>query len=535
MTTGKADSIIDQAREQTISGMLRRTARRLPDKTAVICGDTSWTYREFDQTCDKLAAALVQRGITRGDKIAMLARNSHGFVALRFTLARIGAVLVPVNFMLNADEMAYILRHSGARVLCTDTGMAESARAAAAKDTAVDTFIWLPDEAGSKPEDRMLSFFDLLTEGSADPDTRLPVVSAGMLAQIVYTSGTESLPKGAMLTHEAVVTQHMSCVMSAGFEPSDTMLHALPLFHCAQLDTFFGTCVFTGITNIITATPSPDEVLPKLAEFNVTSFFAPPTVWISLLRSALFDEKRLQHLGKAYYGAAIMPVAVLKELQQRLPNVRFWNLYGQTEIAPTATILGPEDQIRKAGSAGKPVFNVETRIVDDNEQEVPTGTVGEIVHRSPQLMIGYFHDEERTRDAFKGGWFHSGDLGYFDSESYLTVVDRKKDMIKTGGENVSSREVEETVYQMDEVSEVAVIAVSDPVWIEAVTAIIVPREGQAIDEETVVSHCKSRLASFKVPKKVIFVDSLPRNPSGKILKRNLRELYEEASADQAVS
>ena len=230
-----------------------------------------------------------------------------------------------------------------------------------------------------------------------------------------------------------------------------------------------------------------------------------------------------------------MPVAVLKEIQQRLPNTRLWNLYGQTEIAPTATVLGPEDQIRKAGSAGKPVFNVETRIIDDNEQEVPVGTVGEIVHRSPQLMIGYFKDEERTRDAFKGGWFHSGDLGYFDSDGYLAVVGRKKDMIKTRSENFSSREVEETVCQLDAVSEVAVIALGDPLWVETVTAIVVLRNDQIIDEQTVISHCKSQLASFEVPKKVIFVNSLPRNPSGKILKRNLRELYEQASSGDVIS
>ena len=525
MTTNALEQTIAAAREQTISGMLRRTARRNRDKTAVICGQINWSYREFDDICDRLANALIRRGVQCGDKVAILARNSHGFVAMRFALARIGAVLVPVNFMLNAKEMAYILTHSKARILCTDTSMADMAREAASQNTNVDEFLWIPDEAGSAPLPGMTSFDDLLTEG-ADSNQQRPGVSGDMLAQIVYTSGTESLPKGAMLTHEAVVTQHMSCVMAAGFESSDIMLHALPLFHCAQLDTFFGTCVYAGVTNVITATPSPEVILPALEKYQVTSFFSPPTVWISLLRSPMFDSEKLSRLRKGYYGAAIMPVAVLQELQERLPEVRLWNLYGQTEIAPTATILGPEDQIRKAGSAGKPVFNVETRVVDDAEQEVPAGTVGEIVHRSPQLMSGYFNDEERTREAFKGGWFHSGDLGFFDEEGYLTIVDRKKDMIKTGGENVSSREVEETIFQMDQVSEVAVIAVSDPVWVEAVTAIVVPRDGSTIDQEMVVNHCKARLASFKVPKRVVVADALPRNPSGKILKRNLRELYE---------
>jgi len=251
-------------------------------------------------------------------------------------------------------------------------------------------------------------------------------------------------------------------------------------------------------------------------------------VWISLLRCPAFDRHDLASLRKCYYGASIMPVAILEEMQQRLPGARFWNIYGQTEIAPTATMLGPEDQIRKAGSAGKPALNVETIIVDDDCRELPRGEVGEIVHRSPQLLLGYFRDPERTADAFAGGWFHSGDLGVMDEEGYITVVDRKKDMIKTGGENVASREVEEAIYRLPGVSEVAVIALSDPTWVEAVTAVIVAKPGAELDEAAVISHCREQLAHFKCPKRVLFSDALPRNPSGKILKRNLRQLYEVA-------
>jgi len=220
-----------------------------------------------------------------------------------------------------------------------------------------------------------------------------------------------------------------------------------------------------------------------------------------------------------------MPVEVLRELQERLPAVRLWNLYGQTEIAPLATVLKPEDQLRKAGSAGKAVLNVETRIVDDLMQDVRPGDVGEIVHRSPQLLQGYFNDPEKTEAAFAGGWFHSGDLATVDDEGYITVVDRKKDMIKTGGENVASREVEEAIYQLPAVSEVAVIGLPDPIWIEAVTAIVVAKPGQSLSESAVIDHCRQRLARFKLPKRVIFADHLPKNPSGKLLKRELREAY----------
>jgi fatty-acyl-CoA synthase len=239
----------------------------------------------------------------------------------------------------------------------------------------------------------------------------------------------------------------------------------------------------------------------------------------------LFDEAKLNSLAKGYYGASIMPVEVLKELAARLPKVRLWNLYGQTEIAPLATMLGPEDQLRKPGSCGKAVLNVETRVVNDQMQDVAVGEVGEIVHRSPHLMLGYFHDDARTLASFEGDWFHSGDLATLDDEGYITVVDRKKDMIKTGGENVASREVEEMIYRLSEVSEVAVIGLPDPKWVEAVTAVIVVKAGQTLSEEAVIQHCTAHMASFKSPKRVVFTDSLPKNPSGKLLKRDLRQRY----------
>jgi fatty-acyl-CoA synthase len=491
----------------------------MPGKLAIACGATRWTYAEFDRITDRLAAGLGQRGVAKGTRVAILARNSHAFAAMRFALARLGAILVPVNFMLKADEIAFILRHAGATMLATDSVLAPQARAAAALDTAVRDMIWLPAEDPGEAQTDMLGFDDLLADNATVPDVAL---DGHDLAQLVYTSGTESSPKGAMLTHNAVMWQYVSCIADASIAHDDTTLHALPLYHCAQLDVFFGPSIYVGATNVITARPVPENVLPLIAAHRISSFFAPPTVWIALLRSPLFDRTDLSSLRKAYYGASIMPVEVMRELAQRLPMVRLWNLYGQTEIAPLATMLGPEDQLRKPGSCGRPVLNVETRVVDDAMRDVAPGVVGEIVHRSPQLMTGYFHDDERTAAAFEGGWFHSGDLATVDEEGYITVVDRKKDMIKTGGENVASREVEEAIFRMPQVSEVAVVGVPHPRWIEAVIAVIVIKSGQSLTESEVLAHCKMTLASFKVPKGAVFVDSLPKNPSGKLLKRQLR-------------
>ena len=504
-------------RRHTLGDLLRRTAARSPTRRAVVHGDVSWTYAEFDTVCNRLAHGLAARGLRRGDRIALLSRNSHQFVAIRFAVARLGAVLVPMNFMLTAEEVAYVLGHSGARLLCVEHEFAPVARNAVT-GTAVETVIWLGGETSAAP-DGWIPFEQASSANDQEPAVDL---DTGDLAQIIYTSGTESRPKGAMLTHNAVIWQYVSCIVDAEIGTDDVLLHALPLYHCAQLDVFLGPAVYVGASNVIVAHPQPEVILPMIAQHRVTSFFAPPTVWIALLRSPLFDQTDLSSLRKGYYGAAIMPVEVLGELGQRLPNVRFWNLYGQTEIAPLATVLKPDDQIRKAGSAGHPTLNVETRVVDDAGHPVPPGAIGEIIHRSPHLLQGYYEDRERTATAFEGGWFHSGDLATVDDEGYITIVDRKKDMIKTGGENVASREVEETIYGVAAVSEVAVVGVPHPYWIEAVVAVVVRRAGQTLTEDEVVAHCRAHLAGFKVPKRVVFLEALPKNPSGKVLKRELR-------------
>ncbi len=506
----------------TLGDILRRTAARTPHKLAIQCGSVRWTYAEFDSICNRLARGLRDSGVGLGDRVAILARNSHAYIALRFALAKLGAVLVPVNFMLQDHEAAYILRHSGTVLLCTDPELEPVGRRAAALDTFVRQIAVLPDEDATPRSSDRLKFEDLLSGNDEQVESD---VRGDSLAQILYTSGTESLPKGVMLTHDAVLWEYVACIADAEIADSDLVLHALPLYHCAQLDVFLGPAIYVGASNIIMGKPTPDNLLTLLSRDGITSFFAPPTLWIGLLRSQAFEHHDLSKLRKGYYGASIMPVEVLRELMRRLPQVRFWNLYGQTEIAPLATALKPEDQLRKAGSAGRAALNVEIRLVDDDGRDVPVGEVGEIVHRSPQLLRGYFNDQERTREAFRGGWFHSGDLARMDAEGYITIIDRKKDVIKTGGENVASREVEEMLYAHPAVAEAAVIGVPHEKWVEAVLAVVVIKQGHTASEEDILAHCKERLASFKAPKRVLLVDKLPKNPSGKVLKRELREAY----------
>lgn len=503
------------ARRQSLGAMLRRSAARHGSRTAIICGAAQWSYAELDCVVDRLAAGLKRDGIGSGDRVAILARNSHAFIALRFAIARADAVMVPINFMLNAEDVRYILDHSGARLLFADRSTIEVALAAL-PDT-VERLIGIPGESDGPP-DGVPSWDELSFDEGPQHETR----GGADLLQIIYTSGTESRPKGAMLSHEAVLWEYQSCIVDCEWTRDTVAVHAMPLFHCAQLDCMIGPALHVGGLNVITASPAADNVIPLLARHRANSFFAPPTIWISLLRSPELTKYDLGQLTKGYYGASIMPVEVLRELRERLPALRLWNLYGQTEIAPVATILFPEEHEAKLGSAGRPTLHVETRVVDDDMADVAPGQTGEIVHRSPQLLTGYWNDPEKTAEAFAGGWFHSGDLGVFDHDGYLSVIDRKKDMIKTGGENVASREVEEVLYLHPAISEVAVIGLPDPKWIEAVTAVVVLRQGEGANEDDIIRHCHHHLSAFKVPKAVIFQDNLPRNASGKILKRELR-------------
>ena len=511
--------VIARARAQSLSAMLRRAAERHGGRTAIICGDVMWSYAAFAAEVERLAAGLRHLGVAPGDRVAILARNSHAFIALRFAIARADAVLVPINFMLTAHDVRYILDHSGTRVLFADAQTIATAQAARrAQGQPVEHLFGIDGENSPAP-DGLPAWTSLRRETVLPPEVR----GGEDLLQIVYTSGTESRPKGAMLSHNSVLWEYQSCIIDCEWTPDTVALHAMPLFHCAQLDCMIGPALHVGARNVITGSPDADNVLNLLSQHRITSFFAPPTVWISLLRAPAIAAADLSALTKGYYGASIMPVEVLREMRERLPQLRLWNLYGQTEIAPVATILFPEEHEQRLGSAGRPTLHVETRIVDDAMQPVATGEIGEIVHRSPQLLSGYWNDPEKTAEAFAGGWFHSGDLGTADAEGYITVVDRKKDMIKTGGENVASREVEEALYRHAAISEVAVIGLPDPKWIEAVTAIIVLRNGHTLAVAEVMDHCAAHLAGFKMPKRVVFVETLPRNASGKILKRELRQ------------
>jgi fatty-acyl-CoA synthase len=510
-----------RARRNTVGDALRRAAAKYRERDALFHGERRWSFAALDRAASRVARRLLDLGLERGERVVAYGRNSDAYLLAWLGCAKAGLVHVPANYALTAAELGYVVEQSAARALLCDealAGNAESARRRGRTEV-------LGRFAGGGGIDILATALDESASAENAED-----FTEDALAQLLYTSGTTAAPKGAMMTHRALLAEYMSCIVDLDLAATDRSLAALPLYHSAQMHVFMMPHLMVGAATVLIEAPAPELCLRLIEEQAITSFFAPPTVWISLLRHAEFDRRDLSSLQKIYYGASIMPVPVLEELRRRLPGVRPFNCYGQSEIAPLATVLRPEEHDARPASAGRPVLNVETRIVDGAMRDVPPGTQGEIVHRSPQLLTGYWEKPAETAEAFAGGWFHSGDVGYLDEAGYLFVVDRVKDVINTGGVVVASREVEEALFTHPGVSEVAVIALPDPRWIEAITAVVVLRPGFSPDAEALIAHARTLLAPFKVPKRVIFAEQLPRNTAGKLLKRELRAHYGTTAA-----
>lgn len=528
-----------RARSNTVDGVLRRSARRVPGRTAVRYGERAWTYQELDDAVTAAARVLLADGLRPGDRVASYGHNSDAYLIGFLACARAGLVHVPVNHNLTGGDLRYILDQSGSALVLTDAALADR----------------LPDPVRTMP---LYGASDGLLERLAayrESGDAVAVGASGVappaeapddeLVQLLYTSGTTALPKGAMMTHRALVHEYTSAVVALDLKETDRPVHSLPLYHSAQMHVFLLPYLAVGAENTILDGPDPGRIFHLVEAGLADSLFAPPTVWIALANHPDFTTRELTGLRKAYYGASIMPVPVLERLRDRLPGLEFYNCFGQSEIGPLATVLGPDEHQGRMDSCGRPVLFVEARVVDEEGREVPDGTRGEVVYRSPQLCTGYWDKPEETAEAFRDGWFHSGDLAVRDAEGYFTVVDRLKDVINSGGVLVASRQVEDALYEHPQVAEVAVIGLPDERWIEAVTAVVVRRtegagaadaaEGSGpggvdggaalVGEQELIEAARARLAPFKAPKRVVFVDALPRNASGKVLKRELRERF----------
>jgi fatty-acyl-CoA synthase len=499
-------------RSNTIDGLLRRSAAKVANRTALTFDGRSWTYRQIDDAVTRVATHLLTLGLNKGERVAAYGINSDAYVIGFLACARAGLIHVPINYTLRNAELAHILNQSGCRAAMVDPDLLDSVHCIR-DSTSMTHIIPFRDRAES-----ILQY----CEGDNE-DEALAGADSEDLAQLLYTSGTTSRPKGAMMTHRALVHHYASVVIGLRLSEHDRPLICMPLYHSAAMHVFMLPYLSIGATITLIARPDIPSILERLETDQIGSLFLAPTVWVPLAAHPDLDMRDLSSLRKVQYGASAMPRPVLNRLRERLPGVGFYHLFGQSEIGGLSTVLPPEEHSLRPQSCGRALWFVETRVVDENANAVPLGAPGEIQYRSSQLCEGYWDNPSATAEAFDDGWFRSGDLVTQDEDGFITVVDRIKDVINTGGVLVAPREIEDVIYTHPSVAEVAVVGTADDRWIEAITAVVVLKAGwDNVDAASLRTHVRSQLAPYKVPKKVIFATGLPRNESGKILKRELR-------------
>jgi fatty-acyl-CoA synthase/long-chain acyl-CoA synthetase len=515
----------------TMSDQLARHARKTPDTPALRFDGAGRSYAELDQRVTRLARALRERGVAAGDRIAVLALNGMEAWEVYLAGVRLGAIVVPVNFRLVADEVAYVLTDSGAVALVVDAPLAEVAAKAREQAPAVGTVLVIGGGTGGEDYEQALA-----SAGSEPLDV---VVDEDEPAFIMYTSGTTGRPKGAVLTHRNLLMHVFSQITHLGWGPDDRVgAPGAPLFHIAGLAGGLPPLLVGG-TNVIMRSGSfdPVETLDLIERERISSIFLVPAMWAAVVGVPGIASRDLSHLRRVSWGAAPASTTLLRTLIDTFPQAEVITAFGQTECSPVTCLLRGEDSVRKIGSVGTPMLNVEVRVVDDAMNDVPRGEVGEIVYRSPMVMKEYWNKPEATAEAFEGGWFHSGDLVRQDEDGYFYVVDRKKDMIISGGENIYCAEVENVLAAHPKVGEVALIGVPDSRYGEAPLAVVAPRDpADPPTPQELDAWCREKLARYKNPREYSVVGALPRNPSGKVLKTRLRSQHSAGAlvADPAV-
>lgn len=514
---------LEMARQLVLGEIPCRNARKYPEREALVIGDQRITWRQLDQNSNRLGNALMSRGIKRGDKVAVLMRNRHEIIETYFSVAKIGGVSVPINFRLAPREISHMISNSDSKILICESFFRETVERIKPELSSVEKFIVL-DGDGIEGCER---YADLLAEG----DSVRPIVwnDDDDPAFILYTSGTTGLPKGAVMTHKnfviAALTVGMTIYQSAtrnNLPPPQflTSLMTAPLFHVAAIANIL-RYAYLGHTVIVHEFETL-KVLKTIETEKVTYYFGVPTMWKMLIDHPDFKKYDVSSIRYAYYGAAPMLPGLRERILENFPNAALGETFGQTEMSPVVAAIKHQDAMRKNGSVGEMFFNVDFRIVDDDMNDVPVGEIGEAVYRGGSMFQGYYKNPTADEESFRGGWFHSGDLVRQDEEGFLYVVDRKKDMIISGGENIYSAEIEELLMTHPKIAEAAVIGVPDPKWGEAVKAFVVLKPNQTMTVEDVITFCTDNMARYKQPKIVEFMTALPRNASGKVLKRDLR-------------
>ncbi len=510
-----------------LGDILRRSAKLYPDKTAIVFRDKKWNYRQLNDRVTRLANGLRSKGIGRGDRVGLLQHPCPEYMELYIAIPKIGAVLVPLNCRLAGRELEYIINDAEAKMIIMGEEFIDVIRTIQPALEAVDNVFCI----GDAPSD-MDGYETLIAGFSLEvPETDL---EEDDVAVQMYTSGTTGRPKGAMLSHKNLMSNYMGRLVDVKLDKDDVVMNGLPYFHVAAEWAIMP--LYIGGTLIIQSEFDPGPFLDALESEKVTVTGAVPSM-INMLVEYMEKHPRdydLSNVRIFFYGASPMPVALLKKTIKAF-KCKLLHAYGLTEASPGVTFLMPEDhvlegpaeKVRRLASCGREVFNVEARVVNERGLDVQPGEVGEIIVRGDNVMKGYWKLPEETSETIRNGWLHTGDMATVDEEDYVFIVDRKKDMIISGGENIYPREVEEVLYAHPSVLEATVIGVPDQRWGEAVKAIVVLSPGETVSEEEVIDFCKKNLASYKKPKSVEFVDTLPRNPLGKVLKKELRKKYWE--------
>ncbi len=495
--------------------VLAHHASRTPDKALTVFQGETTTYAEMAERATALAAGLAERGVGRGDVVALLSYNCPEFLETVFAANYLGAVAMPINWRLAGPEVRYILDHSGARALVCD----ESLRGLAGEATkGLEATVIRACIAPTAP-DGWTALADLrAAAGSVAP---VPA-AADDIHRLMYTSGTTGRPKGVMLSHANLAWKNMAHLVEFGFTSADLGLACGPLYHVGALDLTTTTLIAAGATVIIHRVFDAAEVVDELERSRVTTVWLAPAMVNAIMALPGVEQRDLSSVRVIINGGEKMPIPLIERIQRTFPSAWFADAYGLTETVSGDTFLDRDSIVSKLGSVGRPCLYLELDVWDKEGRSVAPGERGEIVLRGPKVFQGYWRDPDATATAFAGGWFHTGDIGVRDEDGYLWIVDRLKDMIVSGGENIAGSEVERVLYEHEAVLEAAVVARPDERWGEVPVAFVVLRPDAAVTADALLDHCRAQLAKFKVPRAITFLDALPRNPSGKVLKRELR-------------
>ncbi|MHB1629799.1 MAG: class I adenylate-forming enzyme family protein [Bacilli bacterium] len=507
----------------SIGEVLERNARRAPERDALVYGAARYTYAALDRAVNQAAQAIARLGVAHGDRVALAAPNSDMFVIAYYALLKLGLIVVPTNIRLAAPELAFQLEDSGARWVLYDPDLRGVVhQALAMTDPRVRGMSLTPASGGAEGDDGADLATAMQAQGGDPPEV---TVMGTDDAQILYTSGTTGRPKGVLMDHHRVVWTGMNVVTMVGLREGERLLHVAPLYHSAELDLFLMGGTYLAATHVVLREFQPRAVIDALAGERITSFFGVPTMYQFMLRDPKLRQADLSAWRVGMFGAAPMPPSAVTALAEALPQLTLYNLAGLTEMGPGGVFVGGDELRKNPGAAGRPILNTEARVVNPDFRDAAPGEVGELWLRGETLMKGYWHNPEATREAMRDGWLLTGDLATVDESGLITIVDRKKDMILTGGMNVYSVEVENAVITHPAVADCAVIALPHPDYGETVTVLVSLHPGASLTLEELRAHCLPLIADYKIPRRLIAGD-VPRNASGKILKYQLRQAYQ---------